>query len=475
MDGPYSTEKLPEDLIDKIKDTFASESPGEIPEKLINLLEVYDRYKIDIAVTGESGAGKSSLINAFQGVRPDDDSAAPTGVVETTMQATLYLLPNLPQVRMWDLPGMGTPTFTSKSYTKTMNLHLYDIFMVVMSERVRENNMILIDAIIEQKKPFYAIRSKIDNEMRSQRRKRGFSEESALNQMKEDGEKYMKEKNVDNPVFLISAHEPLNYEMPKLLDTFRNELPQVRAELFSNFLEKILHGGWFTARYATQDARKTEKIPAEDITKLHNMHKDTGFGAVKVKAILEALNHFRTDVAVLGETGSGASSLVNALTGMKKEVYGAAMSSGYPGVRFWGMSGIEAIMDYSMYEMKQVLRGYDFCIIIVSDLQGPRHIQLANAISELKRNFFLVQTKVDCYLQAQGDFGCDDTEILDGLRAQNITELQRARLPELQIFLINSLDKSTLDFAVLESALTMELNTTRNIAFAHYVAKVLRQ
>lgn len=210
------------------------------------------------------------------------------------------------------------------------------------------------------------------------------------------------------------------------------------------------------------------------------MYKETGFGAVKVKALLDALNHFQLDVAVLGETGSGTSTLVNALTRMEKDMYGAAsafignpaVSSEYRGVRFWDISGVEGFMA-SMYEMKQDLRNHDFFIIVVSDWKEARHIKLAKTVIELRRRFLLVQTKIDCHLQGQGDQCCTESEILDGLRAKYTGELQRANLQELQIFLINSLDRDGQDFTYLESALAFELNEIRTIAFAHYIAKLL--
>lgn len=223
-------------------------------------------------------------------------------------------------------------------------------------------------------------------------------------------------------------------------------------------------------------------MQAEDIAKLHNMYKETSFGAVKIKAVLEGLNNYQLDVAVLGETGSGTSSLVNALVRMENDIYGAASAfigipavcSEYQGVRFWDISGVEAVMDYSMYEMKQVLRDHDFYIIIASNWHEARHVKLAKAVSELSRRFLLVQTRVDCHLQAQGDLCCAETEMLDGLRAQYTRELKRAKLQEPQIFLINSLDRDGLDFALLESTLANELDTIRTIAFAHYIAKILR-
>ncbi|XP_073781519.1 interferon-inducible GTPase 5 isoform X4 [Danio rerio] len=417
--------KVQEDHLGTIRDVFAGESPETIPHRLISLLEVFDRFKIDIAVTGDSGAGKSSLINAILGLKPDDKGAAQTGAIETTKQATMYQQSNLPHIRLWDLPGMGTPSFASKSYVKMMNFDLYDMFMVVISERVRENNMLLVDEIDKRKKPFYFIRTKIDNDVKSQRRKSKFSETQALEQMRQDCEKYLKEKKLDPHIFLVSTHDTHNYEFQKFISTFKDEVFKIRAEEFSGFLDKMLHGGWLKARYATQHVQQTEKLETEDITKLQNMYKSTGFGAAKVSAVLEALSHFQLDVAVLGETGSGVSTLVNALVGLENEessgagasISNPALSPVYPDVRFWDISGIEAVMDYSVFEMKQAMKCYDFYIIIVSDWE-----------------------------KTQGDLCCEETEILDGLRAQFTQELQREKLSEQQMFLINSQDRSAFDF-----------------------------
>merc|ERR1719277_334917 len=46
--------------------------------------------QLRIAVTGASGVGKSSWINALRRVMPNDKDAAATGVTETTMEPTMY-------------------------------------------------------------------------------------------------------------------------------------------------------------------------------------------------------------------------------------------------------------------------------------------------------------------------------------------------------------------------------------------------
>ncbi|CAE7295351.1 Iigp1 [Symbiodinium natans] len=54
------------------------------------LEEAASSGKIMMAITGASGVGKSSLVNAFRRLRDSDANAAATGVKETTMEPTMY-------------------------------------------------------------------------------------------------------------------------------------------------------------------------------------------------------------------------------------------------------------------------------------------------------------------------------------------------------------------------------------------------
>jgi putative ribosome biogenesis GTPase RsgA len=48
----------------------------------------YDPEKLHFAICGSSGSGKSSLINAFRGIKNADPGAARTDVIETTTSVT---------------------------------------------------------------------------------------------------------------------------------------------------------------------------------------------------------------------------------------------------------------------------------------------------------------------------------------------------------------------------------------------------
>ncbi|XP_017330376.1 uncharacterized protein irgq1 isoform X1 [Ictalurus punctatus] len=475
-------QKIPEEYVNKITEAVQSTSPEKIPQQFMTLLKLYDRFKMDVAVTGDSGSGKSTLINALIGLDHDARGAAPTGVVETTMEPALYQYPNCPQVRLWDLPGMGTPSFTSKSYVETINFSLYDMFFVVISERFRENNMLLIDEICKQKKPFYVIRTKVDNDLRAQSRKQNFTETGALTVMRDECLKYVEEKNLHPHIFLVSAHDTQNYEMQNLKDTFEKEASELKREVFSCFLMSLFSGGMRKERTIMHRHLQSGKISEKEVLDLRTFWKcfDAANGTETLMTILEALEHFQLDVAILGETGSGVTTLLNGLMGQRNGAFSSilaempATSPQYPNVRFWAMSGIENIMANSLEGMEEMLDNFDFYVLIVTEWKKAHHIDLARVVQKLRKKYHFVQTKIDCYLQAQEDLCCSATEIQDGFRAQCAEELQIAKVENLQLFLINSLDRNAFDFVSLESVLGSDLDTIRTSAFGYYVDRIVR-
>ena len=95
----------------------------------------YDPDKLHFAICGNSGSGKSSLINAFRGLANFDPGAAPTGVIETTTSITRYPDPHneLPHSRfIWfDIPGAGTLNVPGWQYFNEQGLFIFDIIILV--------------------------------------------------------------------------------------------------------------------------------------------------------------------------------------------------------------------------------------------------------------------------------------------------------------------------------------------------------
>ncbi|KAK2833999.1 hypothetical protein Q7C36_014700 [Tachysurus vachellii] len=180
---------------------------------------------LHIAVTGESGTGKSSFINAIRELDSDDEGAAKTGVTETTTDPTPYEHPTMPNVTLWDLPGIGTPKFKARTYLKKMQFNRYDFFIIISSERFKENDIMLAKEIKRRKKLFYFVRSKIDNDIRAEETKKSFNKEETLSQIKRNCLENL--EGIENPkVFLISSEDIKAFDYEKLVETLMLDLPQ---------------------------------------------------------------------------------------------------------------------------------------------------------------------------------------------------------------------------------------------------------
>uniref|UniRef100_A0A3B1ICZ9 IRG-type G domain-containing protein n=1 Tax=Astyanax mexicanus TaxID=7994 RepID=A0A3B1ICZ9_ASTMX len=196
-------------------------APQEVQETVDHLFNV----SLHIAVIGETGAGKSTFINAFRGLEDDDEGAAKTGVNETTAEPTPYNHPTMSNVTLWDLPGVGSLNFTARTYVKEMQFEKYDFFFVVSSERFRENDIMLAKEIQKGNKRFYFIRSKVDNDIRGEERKKTFDREETLSKIRRDCQENLKELG-NPPVFLISSCNLSEFDFEKLVSTLNSELPQ---------------------------------------------------------------------------------------------------------------------------------------------------------------------------------------------------------------------------------------------------------
>ncbi|XP_063353854.1 interferon-inducible GTPase 5-like [Pelmatolapia mariae] len=218
-------DSFPEEIA-AIKEDLENNDTAAAAAKIQEYLERQNNVPLNIAITGESGAGKSTFINAFRGLSNDDEGAAPNGVTETTMEVIEYPHPNYPNVKFWDLPGIGTTNFPAKKYLKLVGFEKFDFFIIISDTRFRENDVNLAQEIQKMKKKFYFVRSKIDNDINAERRKKDFNPEMALIKMKEDCIGGLQKQGVKSPqVFLVSSFELHLYDFSLLHQTLERDLP----------------------------------------------------------------------------------------------------------------------------------------------------------------------------------------------------------------------------------------------------------
>ncbi|KAL7853248.1 hypothetical protein AOLI_G00200920 [Acnodon oligacanthus] len=180
----------------------------------------------NVAVTGVTGTGKSTFINAIRGLKDRDEGAAKTGVTETTTVPTPYGHPTMPNVTFWDLPGIGAPNFKAKTYLKQVQFDRYDFFIIVSSERFRENDLKLAKKIQKRKKLFYFIRSKIDIDIQNAAQ---FSRRKTLSKIRRNCEENLTQFR-NAKVFLISSKRVYAFDFEKLVDTLMSDLPALKYQ-----------------------------------------------------------------------------------------------------------------------------------------------------------------------------------------------------------------------------------------------------
>ncbi|XP_032083806.1 interferon-inducible GTPase 5-like [Thamnophis elegans] len=206
----------------------------EVAAEYQKRLDEMHTLPLNIAVTGDAGAGKSSLVNAIRGVNDNDKEAAKVGEVETTMEPKEYPHPKFPNMKIWDLPGIGTPEFKAAEYLKQVNFETYDVFIIVISDRFTENAAFLAKEIERTTKKFYFIRSKIDLSIKGEKRKRNFSKEKILETIRNYCEDCIRDAGVSpQKIFLISSWKVKEYDFPHLQKTIADELPEHQKDVLT--------------------------------------------------------------------------------------------------------------------------------------------------------------------------------------------------------------------------------------------------
>ncbi|XP_032886827.1 interferon-inducible GTPase 5-like [Amblyraja radiata] len=218
--------------INKLQSSYEQGGLSMFATKIVKKLNDIENAELNIAVTGEAGAGKSTFINAMRGLRGCDEGAAKSGVNETTMERTPYKHPNFPNVCFWDLPGAGTAKFPMKDYVSKMEFNTYDFFIIISQSRFTENDANVAKVIQNLGKKFYFVRSKIDNDIRSlEMEGKVFDTKMVLTEMKQKLSCYLMEAGISEPIiFLISCLPPEKINLDNLEQTLLNNLNGIKKD-----------------------------------------------------------------------------------------------------------------------------------------------------------------------------------------------------------------------------------------------------
>ncbi|XP_068944324.1 interferon-inducible GTPase 5-like [Petaurus breviceps papuanus] len=266
----------PEEM-ESFGEVFQGDNLAVISSRLCSTLHSLENARLDIAITGGVGSGKSTFVNALRGLGDEDQGSAKTALVETSLDPTPYPHPKYPNIIIWDLPSIGSPLLQDNKYLERVPLKHYDLFLILASERFTTSHTQLASAIQAKKKHFYFIRSKIDIDIAasSQRRPSTFSEEGVLLEIRENCHIFLHAEGVVKPkVFLLSMFELGKFDFQLLVETIAQELESFKRHAFlvalpnvSQFiLEKkaisMLQHVWLVATVAcTLDVKPVPGVP----------------------------------------------------------------------------------------------------------------------------------------------------------------------------------------------------------------------
>ncbi|XP_073913181.1 immunity-related GTPase family M protein 1-like [Castor canadensis] len=223
---------LPEEARKNIDKSLRKGKLIEVVSVIRKTMEIASRTKVNIAVMGDSGNGISSFINALRDIGHEEENSAPTGVVRTTETQACYTSSLFPDVVLWDIPGMGATAQSIDNYLDGLKFTQYDLFIIIASEQCSMNHVKLAKILEGMRKKFYVVWTKLDRDIST-----SVLSEVQMQIIRDNIQENLQKEGVQNPpIFLVSSLDPFLHDFPKLRETLKTDLSNIR---FSGLIETL--------------------------------------------------------------------------------------------------------------------------------------------------------------------------------------------------------------------------------------------
>ncbi|XP_066299936.1 uncharacterized protein [Branchiostoma lanceolatum] len=186
-----------------------------------------------IGIIGTSGAGKSTFINSFRGLRFRDPGAASVGTTETTSENKEYSHPVYENVTLVDFPGVQFRvehgSFHTDEYIRRFEKSMKecDVFLVFTSNRVHDKVVWIASKARAMGKKVLFVRSKFDRDVEDIQ----YDDPEYFADGQEEGEKRLLQMQRHD---YVSKLESMGYGHVDMADVF----------VISGILRFVLQGRW---------------------------------------------------------------------------------------------------------------------------------------------------------------------------------------------------------------------------------------
>jgi interferon gamma inducible protein 47 len=224
------------------------------------VLDQMKNTKVTVAVTGETGAGKSLFINTIRGLRSRaqaPDIWADTGVKEQTMERKDYPHPANRNIVFVDLPGCGGMKFTRENYLQLFDFSKFDFVIVVSKDRFLQDDAWLLRHLHNLRVPSFLVRTHIDVNIETNEESEGKDAETTLEEVRTDIRRNLDLLKIGGCKFyLISARFPHieRWDFPELNKDILHSLPGWKKDNFLNALP-VYALEWVKAKKAALETR----------------------------------------------------------------------------------------------------------------------------------------------------------------------------------------------------------------------------
>uniref|UniRef100_A0ACB8FSK4 Uncharacterized protein n=1 Tax=Sphaerodactylus townsendi TaxID=933632 RepID=A0ACB8FSK4_9SAUR len=434
---------------------------------------ILEKTTLDIAVTGMSYAGKSSLINALRGLSDFDEGAAQIDAIQVMEDPQGYPHPQFPNVTLWDLPGNETREFSVEKYLERVNYSRYDFFILVASERFTLHDIQLSCAIQKMGKRVYYVRSKIDYCMYNIIKKPDF--EVILQNIRKYCLRNLVQAGISSPeIFLVSSWYRNMYDFPLLQRTLENKMEDFERRALRSEKEKHERSTatpgisgicvFLSEASLKTDLAKLKEATAQSLEKVAN----------EIRQELTVFKKAKLDIAITGVSGAGKSSLVNALRNMTDYEEGSAETGviettmdvrGYPhplfpNVTLWDLPGIGTLEFKPEDYLKKVnFSQYDFFIIVASARFSENDVLLAQEIKKMQKKYYYVRSKMDlCMDSERRRPNFNENKVIEKIKTYCCENLRMAGELSPRVFLISRWHLNMYDFPLFQETLEKELD-----------------